>query len=186
MPNLLTRSAWLLVLWVLSGGVVWATPAEVLPDALQESSPEVPPEVPQELPQDTSRDAPGPAPEAETGPPLVADAPMPETGPPPAADAPAPEIVRTRCNEPGSAENAWIDKLQRGLYGSVCGTALWFDGLFGNPRYDNDSDDTFGRLGLFENYDDRDGFDTKIRLRARYAKFRAFGHYCEKPVEQTG
>lgn len=31
-----------------------------------------------------------------------------------------------------------------------------------------------------------EALSTSDRLRARYAKFRAFGHYCEKPVEQTG
>lgn len=94
----------------------------------------------------TARDA--------SGPPLVADAPMPEDG---------------LCDEPGSDANGWIDKFQRGVYSGVCGTALWFDGLFGNPRFDQDSDETFGRLGLFEYYDRRDDFDTKVRLRARYA-----------------
>lgn len=88
------------------------------------------------------------------GPPLVADQAMPED---------------TRCSEPGSDQNAWIDKVQRGVYGGVCGSARWFDGLFGNARFDQDSDETFGRLGLFENYDRRDQFDTKLRLRARYA-----------------
>ena len=43
------------------------------------------------------------------------------------------------------------------------------DGLFGNPRYDQDSDETYGRLGLFETWDDRDGLDTRLRLRARVA-----------------
>jgi hypothetical protein len=136
MSNLLTRSAWLLVVWALSGGPVWAANQDASPEPASEPA--------------------GEAPAREVGPPLV-------------ADAPVPEIVQTRCDEPGSYENAWIDKLQRGVYGSVCGTALWFDGLFGNPRYDNDSDETFGRLGLFENYDDRDAFETKVRLRARYA-----------------
>jgi len=89
------------------------------------------------------------------GPPLVADAAMPE------------DIIA--CGEPGSDENAWIDKVQRGVYTGVCGTARWFDGLFGNIRYDQDSDKTFGRVGLFEKYDRRDDFDTRLRLRARYS-----------------
>lgn len=81
---------------------------------------------------------------------------------------PGPELgAEFKCSEPGSDDNAWIDKVQRGLYKGVCGTAFWFDGLFGNPRFDQDSDQTFGRLGLFENYDRRDAFDTRIRLRAR-------------------
>ena len=75
------------------------------------------------------------------------------------------------CVSPGSGSDsdAWIDKVEKGVYSGVCGTALWFDGLFGNLRYDQESDETFGRLGVFEKYDDRDGFETKVRLRARLA-----------------
>lgn len=73
------------------------------------------------------------------------------------------------CEKPGSDANAWIDRMQRGVYSSVCGSAAWFDGLFGNPRYDQDSEETFGRLGLFENYDRRDKLETRLRLRARFS-----------------
>ncbi len=90
-----------------------------------------------------------------------------------AAGPPAPNLMMpaapVQCDKPGSDANAWIDKVQRGVYSGVCGTALWFDGLFGNPRFDQDSDETFGRLGLFETYDRRDQLDTRFRLRARYA-----------------
>jgi len=91
---------------------------------------------------------------ADDGPPLEADGPMPE------------EVA---CREPGADGTAWIDRVQRGVYTGVCGSARWFDGLFGNARFDQDSDETFGRLGLFEQYDRRDQLDTKLRLRARYA-----------------
>lgn len=59
--------------------------------------------------------------------------------------------------------------MQRGVYYSVCNSARWFDGLFGTRRYDQDSDETFGRLGLYELWDDRDDFRTRLRLRARLA-----------------
>ena len=77
--------------------------------------------------------------------------------------------MEEQCVEPGSEGTAFIDKMQRGVYLSVCGTALWFDGLFGTRRFDQDSDATFGRIGLYELWDDRDGFDTRLRLRARLA-----------------
>jgi hypothetical protein len=73
------------------------------------------------------------------------------------------------CQQPGSITNAWIDRMQRGVYTGVCGSAQWFDGLFGNPRFDQDSDATFGRIGVFETYDRRDKLETRLRLRARYA-----------------
>lgn len=77
-------------------------------------------------------------------------------------------VAPTPCDTPGSNTNAWIDRVQRRVYTGVCDTALWFDGLFGNPRYDQDSDETFGRIGLFETYDRRDRFDTRLRLRTRF------------------
>ncbi len=83
---------------------------------------------------------------------------------------PGTELVEEEaCDEPGSDGEALIDRFQRGVYLTVCGTASWFDGLFGTRRFDQDSDETFGRLGLFEAWDRRDDFDTRLRLRARLA-----------------
>ena len=90
-----------------------------------------------------------------------------------AAGPPAPSQIQpvalTPCTKPGSDSSAWIDRMQRGVYSGVCGSAAWFDGLFGNPRYDQDSEETFGRLGLFETYDRRDKLDTRLRLRASFS-----------------
>ncbi len=77
--------------------------------------------------------------------------------------------LEKRCVEPGREGTAVIDQMQRGVYLSICSTALWFDGLFGTRRFDQDSDATFGRVGLYEVWDDRSGFDTRLRLRARFA-----------------
>jgi hypothetical protein len=88
-------------------------------------------------------------------------------GPTPETEQAAP--AEYRCDQPGSDGQAMVDKIQRGVYLGVCGTARWFDGLFGTRRFDQDSDQTFGRLGLYELWEDRDGFDTRARLRARIA-----------------
>jgi hypothetical protein len=89
----------------------------------------------------------------------------PGAGPPtPDAETPA-----TPCDSPGAEADAWIDDVQRGVYSGVCGAASWFDGLFGNPRYDQDSNDTYGRLGLYETLDRRDNLDTRLKFRARLA-----------------
>lgn len=108
------------------------------------------------------------------------------------AGPPAPaasENLEEHCVEPGSKGTAFIDKMQRGVYLSVCSTALWFDGLFGTRRFDQDSDATFGRIGVYELWDDRDSFDTRLRLRARLAlptmekRLRlVFGHVDESEV----
>ncbi len=92
------------------------------------------------------------------------------TGPPAPAEESASESPEEyQCDQPGSDGQAFVDKMQRGVYATVCGTARWFDGLFGTRRYDQDSDATFGRMSLFESWDDRDGLDTRLRLRARFA-----------------
>lgn len=73
------------------------------------------------------------------------------------------------CSNPEQQALAMVDRVQRGVYLGVCGAAQWFDGLFGTRRYDQDSDATYGRLGLSEIWDDRDGLRTRVRLRARFA-----------------
>jgi hypothetical protein len=91
-------------------------------------------------------------------------------GPPePAPASDAPSETEAACRDYYSGGAALLDKMQRGVYVSVCSTARWFDGLFGTRRYDQDSDQTFGRIGLYEVWDDRDGFDTKLRMRVRVA-----------------
>lgn len=79
--------------------------------------------------------------------------------------------------EPGSdpcadfdAQNpSWLDRTQVGLYQSVCVTAAWFDGFFGDARYDRRTGQTYGRLSLGGLWDERDAFDPKIKFRARLA-----------------
>jgi hypothetical protein len=93
-----------------------------------------------------------------------------QSGPPAPGDAAtAATPLHEPCAEPGSNGTAVVDRVQRGVYAGVCGTARWFDGLFGTPRYDQDMDKTYGRLGLFETWDRRDGPDTRLRLRASVA-----------------
>jgi len=63
----------------------------------------------------------------------------------------------------------WLDKSQEWIYETVCGSAMWFDGFFGNARADERSRNTFGRIGLSSFWDQRDGFDSKLRFRAKFA-----------------
>jgi hypothetical protein len=90
-----------------------------------------------------SADQPGASAPAEVGPATPprqrrsrADAcrePVPDPGP----DADTAED--TGPEEPDDPE--WIDRFQQGVYTGVCGAANWFDGLFGTPRFDQDSND---------------------------------------------
>jgi len=86
-------------------------------------------------------------------------------GPP--AETPAEAAPDPACAVTGSDGSALVDRMQQRVYLSVCNSARWFDGLFGTGRYDQDSRGTFGRVGVYQLWDDRDGFDARLRLRVR-------------------
>lgn len=73
------------------------------------------------------------------------------------------------CEASKDDQGTWLDKSQTMVYETVCGSVAWFDGFFGDRRYDQESGNTFGRIGLSTFWDERDGFDTKFRFRARLA-----------------
>jgi hypothetical protein len=73
------------------------------------------------------------------------------------------------CETSEQDEGTWLDKSQTMVYQTICGSVAWFDGFFGDRRFDQQSGSTFGRVGLSGFWDERDGFDTKFRLRARLA-----------------
>jgi hypothetical protein len=86
------------------------------------------------------------------------------SGPPEALAPP-----RDPCKQFNVDYESWLDKSQMGLYKSVCGATAWFDGFFGDRRFDQSSGETFGRISLGEFWDEIDGFDTSLRFRARFA-----------------
>ncbi|MFZ9061871.1 MAG: hypothetical protein ACO218_11720, partial [Steroidobacteraceae bacterium] len=52
-----------------------------------------------------------------------------------------------------------LDRLQRDVFTSVCGTARFFDGLFGDTRsYADDYRETYGRIGLGLSWDEVEEF----------------------------
>ena len=63
----------------------------------------------------------------------------------------------------------WLDRSQKRVYQSVCNTVAWFDGFFGDRRFDNAYRETFGRVSLSQFWDQYDGFDTRFRFRAKLA-----------------
>lgn len=88
----------------------------------------------------------------------VYDAAQPDKTPPP-----------DPCESFDAESGAWLDRTQVGLYETVCSTAAWFDGFFGDVRYDQRTAETYGRLSLGGAWDERDGFDPRLRFRARFA-----------------
>ncbi|MGA0028240.1 MAG: hypothetical protein ACO3IJ_12420, partial [Steroidobacteraceae bacterium] len=62
------------------------------------------------------------------------------------------------CASP-SADARGLDRLQRDVFTSVCGTARFFDGLFGDTRsYADDYRGTYGRIGLVLSWDELEEF----------------------------
>jgi hypothetical protein len=75
-----------------------------------------------------------------------------------------PEDAPGLCEDkPG--ELAWIDRVQAGLYRTICLSAARFDGLFGNARFDDEYQATHGRLAVGALWDERDHWDPSLRFR---------------------
>ncbi len=70
----------------------------------------------------------------------------------------------------GSDRNGWLDRARRGIAWTVCGSARWFDGFFGDRRrYDAELTESHGRIGIYGYHDERNGFDPDLRFRAKLA-----------------
>lgn len=73
------------------------------------------------------------------------------------------------CRQPTSFKEAWIDKLRRGVFYTVCGSASWFDNFFGN-EHEYDPGQVYGRIStgvLYDaegNWNERSKFDANIPL----------------------
>lgn len=73
------------------------------------------------------------------------------------------------CKQYDAQYDSWLDRNQVRVYRTVCGATAWFDGFFGDRRFDQATGATYGRIGAGGYWDERDGWDTRIRFRARYA-----------------
>lgn len=83
--------------------------------------------------------------------------PTPETRPP------------DPCDQFDKQYESWLDRSQVGLYSTVCEAAAWFDGFFGDARYDAATGETYGRVSLGGFTDQRNGFKPRLRFRTRFA-----------------
>lgn len=73
------------------------------------------------------------------------------------------------CRKFDAEYDSWIDRSQVGLFRTVCNTGAFFDGFFGDSRFDEKTGETYGRFSSGFFYDRRDSFDPVIRLRAKFA-----------------
>ena len=73
------------------------------------------------------------------------------------------------CTQYDAEYDTWMDRSQIKIYRTVCGATAWFDGFFGDRRYDQVTGETFGRISAGGYWDQRNGFDPRVRFRARFA-----------------
>ncbi len=78
------------------------------------------------------------------------------------ASEPDPCSVRPRQGE------TWIDLTRARLYRSVCASARWFDGFFGDIRFDQETSATYGRAGLGLTWSEYDSGNAITDFYARY------------------
>ena len=75
-----------------------------------------------------------------------------------------PEDAPALCEDkPGGL--AWIDRVQAGLYRTICLSAARFDGFFGNARFDDEYQATHGSIAVGAIWDERDQWDPSARFR---------------------
>ena len=60
-----------------------------------------------------------------------------------------------------------LDRTQRAVYTVVNNTSRWFDGFFGSSELDENVDVSPGLLAAGTQWDERDDFDNRLRLKAR-------------------
>jgi hypothetical protein len=110
--------------------------------------------------------------------PPAAGTPPPQVEPPPPVE---PEQVNAfvACRQPARQREILLDTASRRLHQTVCGSALWFDGLFGERNVDV-ALDSHGRLEVstayseFTGWRDRVRFDIRIKLPAMQERLSAF------------
>lgn len=85
----------------------------------------------------------------------------PEPPPPP------PELdAFTACTQPARRKEILLDTASRRLHQTVCGAALWFDGLFGERDLES-ALRSYGRVELAAAYSEFTGSRTRLRFDAR-------------------
>jgi hypothetical protein len=92
---------------------------------------------------------------------------------------PRPHDTDTVCRD-ATTGSALIDRMQAGIYRTVCLSAARFDGFFGNARFEDEYEATHGSIVVGTQWDERDHWDPSVRFRASVKlpqlseRFRAF------------
>lgn len=72
--------------------------------------------------------------------------------------------ARQPCS-PGPSNN-WLESTRHGVEKTVCATARWFDRFFGDKRAPQEQVKSWGRLITSTSWNESDGFEPDVRLRA--------------------
>jgi hypothetical protein len=73
------------------------------------------------------------------------------------------------CVETETTDEALLDRTQRTVHEVIDNTTRWFDGFFGQAQLGQGEHVSRGRLTVSGLWDQRDGFDTRFNLRAKFA-----------------
>ena len=86
-----------------------------------------------------------------------------------ADEVPEEQATKPDCVETVASDEALLDRTQSTVFGVMNSTTRMFDGLFGEVPLHEEPFVTRGRATISPTWDQRDGFDIRFRLRARYA-----------------
>jgi len=82
---------------------------------------------------------------------------------PPAEDVGPMEI----CAQPPEEDLTFLERARRNLTVTACASSAWLDGLFGDQIHYDEYRATYGTLTVGGLWTDYDGFDSRLRFRAR-------------------
>lgn len=91
----------------------------------------------------------------------------------PAPEEPAPDPATSEEAEPDPCKSRppsrdfWLDNFRSGLHRSACLTSHWFDGFFGDERYESELEQNYGRLTAGVAWDEDDNVDLDLHLDAQ-------------------
>lgn len=114
------------------------------------------------------RRSPGDAPEAAAEGPdsNAADDPL-AAGPPDKDDDEDEDSPMEICAQPDEGELSVLQRVRRSLTVTTCASSAWLDGLFGDQIYYDEYHATYGTLTVGGLWSEYDGFDPRLRFRAR-------------------
>jgi hypothetical protein len=95
---------------------------------------------------------------AQVAPPLVEMAP-PEMGPT--------QTTMEACDDASWPDTTMLERVRRRLTITACASSAWLDSLFGNQLHYDDYRATYGTVSAGTLWSDYDGFDPRLRFRAR-------------------